>query len=409
MIAAILLVPRSAPLMLAVGALALAANAWQDNRMDLRALLRPDAMASAFLGLAAWAALSVLWQWAPGNALEQGASMGGILLLAWLAAHSLPAAGSRPHADLVTAIFLGFAIGVTLLLVELASDHWLHRWLYNAVPAFRPHESEFIQRDGLVVKVRFEQINRSVAVAALLIWPVLGLLWPRRARPSGMLTALGLLAATALVVFISRHESSKLALVTSLAIAALAAWSWQSAYRCTVGIWIVLCLLCVPIAQAAFHAKLYENSSLQDSARARLILWGVAANKIADAPLLGIGAGAGRVLDDQLGKAEILPGQPYELRTGSHQHNVYLQAWYELGAVGALLLALAGGLLISRSQSVPVPFRPHALAAICAVAVMASVSYGLWQAWFQALIVWSLLVALLWTTPDPAKEFTAKS
>jgi O-antigen ligase len=301
----------------------------------------------------------------------------------------------------------GFVAGVALLMVEMISGQRLHLWLYNIVPQFRPHASEYVARGGLVVSVRFEQINRSIATMTLLLWPVLGLMQLRLARRRGRFATLAFIPIAAVIVFASPHESSKLALLVSLGVAALAAWSCRAAFGLLLAGWLVLCLLCVPIAEAAFRARLYESARLQDSARARLILWGVSANRVADAPLLGIGAGAGRVLDDrEAGKATTLPGQPFELRTGSHQHNVYLQTWYELGAAGALLLMMAGGLAMGRTRTINTPFQPYALAGIAAVVAMSAVSYGLWQAWFQAIIAWPLLVAFLWVYP-PSKSQTS--
>jgi O-antigen ligase len=74
----------------------------------------------------------------------------------------------------------------------------------------------------------------------------------------------------------------------------------------------------------------------------------------------------------------------YPLRTGPHAHNVYLQTWYELGAIGAVLfMALGLGVLRSIAH-VPTTLLPYALASFAAASIVGAFSWGMWQAWFMA-------------------------
>ena len=71
----------------------------------------------------------------------------------------------------------------------------------------------------------------------------------------------------------------------------------------------------------------------------------------------------------------------------SHPHNMFLQAWVEMGLFGGLLLAciwLAWGWSVWRQ-----PWRrlsPFGTAVLAAVPIVALVGYGAWQAWWIAVL-----------------------
>jgi O-Antigen ligase len=409
-VVALLMVPRGAFTIFALLAVLAAADAVLQRRLNFAALLRPDALASTLLGLAVLAMASTLWQAAPADSLLHGATLGGTVLLAWLIVHALPLLQPDEWRPLAVGLTAGFAVGAVLLAVEALSGQALHRAVYNVLPPLRPHASGYFERDGWVTKIRFEQINRSIAAATLLAWPMLALAlvaWPDllRRRSAGfsrpqlaaVLTILSLVVAVA----ISGHESSKLAILTSLLVGGLA----YAAQRTTlIGVrvgWLLVIGLVVPLSLGAYHARLYDSPSIQKSGRARLIIWGFSAQRVLQAPVLGIGAGAGKVLDDaRTGLRQLLPGEPLEHRTNAHQHNVYLQAWYELGLVGALMLYAAGAIALARIGAARLPAtlpasRAVFVAAFMAAATMAGVSYGLWQAWFLSLFGWMVVVCVV--------------
>ncbi len=405
-VAAALLVPRGAMTMLAVLAFVAALEALLRCRLDGWALLKPDLVASAFLGLGLLGMFSVLWQAAPAPALQHGAALCINVLLTWLLMHCLAGADRDTHRHLARAALLGFVVGLALLLFELATEQLLHRLLFNIWPDVRPAKTTYFERNGLVVKIRFEQINRSVAMVALLAWPALVIardvvVGTGQARRTlwGWLVLTALATAIVAQIALSGHESSKLAVLASVGIVGLA-WLSNRVAGWTLRIgWLAVVALVVPLTLLAFQARLFETTALQDSGRARLIIWGVAAEKALQAPWLGVGAGSGLLLDAaEAQSAPVLAGQPIKARTGQHQHNVYLQVWYELGLAGASILLIAGWLLLDRLARLP-PMSQGVLFGCFAVAAsMAGFSYGLWQPWFQAAFAWSFLLAMLWTT-----------
>jgi hypothetical protein len=131
--------------------------------------------------------------------------------------------------------------------------------------------------------------------------------------------------------------------------------------------------------------------SLPLSWQVRLDIWAYVAPRIAEAPWLGHGIDASRTIT-AMGQVGDLTFPQVPL----HPHSAPLQVWYELGAVGAGLLAAtlaAGGLMAGRALSQ----QPGAAAAACggiaALAVLWSISYGAWQEWVIALCGIALALA----------------
>jgi O-antigen ligase len=247
----------------------------------------------------------------------------------------------------------------------------------------------------------------------LLIWPItlIASLWPVKSRRRLMVYGF-LISATALAAF-SAHETSKLALLLSFAGFALAQLSARWAWRLLYAAWVIVLVGAIPLALLAYRSGLHEAKWLQDSGRARIILWAVTAERTLDNPILGVGVDTTRDIDAELAKTAVKEeGAPYALRTGRHAHNVYLQTWFELGLVGAALMLAAGLALFRRLYDVPDRARPFVFATLISGTVMAGLSWGLWQPWLAAaysLTALALAVAIryaatgiaaFWLPPD---------
>ncbi len=75
-----------------------------------------------------------------------------------------------------------------------------------------------------------------------------------------------------------------------------------------------------------------------------------------------------------------------------HPHSAPMQAWVETGAVGALLLTLAGLLLLWRLRHFTARDLAPRLALVAASFAIAAVAHGAWQGWWIA----TLVIAALW-------------
>ena len=195
----------------------------------------------------------------------------------------------------------------------------------------------------------------------------------------------GILSAA--VVFLSSHESSKLAFLIGLAAFGLASVSRRGAARLVPAAWVITCLAAVPAALLAHRLDLHNAHWLQDSARHRIVIWNYTAERTLEAPWIGIGANATYVLGPELEKSmpQESVGIPFRETLSIHAHNVYLQTWLELGVVGAMLLTLFGLSVLGLIGRLVPEIQPYAYATFSSVATMASASYGMWQHWFVAL------------------------
>ncbi|MEM6626253.1 MAG: O-antigen ligase family protein [Pseudomonadota bacterium] len=152
----------------------------------------------------------------------------------------------------------------------------------------------------------------------------------------------------------------------------------------------VLVLLFLSDAGGAADANSTETASMMW----RMDAWRLTVGLIAEKPVFGWGADASRTVD-VVYTAGAFKG---ELIVGGHPHNMPLQVWLELGAVGAALLsaaliALGGRLPEPRSIGMPAAQAAAGVWGACAVAC--GVSFGLWNAgwWaFVAVIVCCLVL-----------------
>jgi O-antigen ligase len=302
-----------------------------------------------------------------------------------LTLQSLSHVETAPLAAMANGLVLAMSIGGALLFIEVVSQQWLHRELMNYLPWFRPHPRHMATVEDVVVYLQPYLMNRSMAALTLLLWPCvlcIALLPQTPAERRWRLSAL-LLAVAA--IFLSKHATSKIAFLGSAAtFAALHAFPLL-AKRAIVWGWVATILLVVPLAALAYRGGLYLSDRLPHSAQHRIVIWGTTTQEIVKTPMLGAGIYATRGQNEpESFDVRYAPGSDIQMSTGWHSHNVYLQTWYEGGAIGALML-LGVGLVMLRSLALAPPdAQPYLFAAFVACALMGGSSFSLWQPWFLA-------------------------
>ena len=79
----------------------------------------------------------------------------------------------------------------------------------------------------------------------------------------------------------------------------------------------------------------------------------------------------------------------------AHAHNIFLQTWYELGAVGAVLFSAIGAVAWALLSRRPAALQPYAFASFVSAVLIGAFSWGMWQTWFMAAYaIWVMLLAL---------------
>lgn len=343
--------------------------------------VRPSLLAQVFetkawplwIGLAflAWAIASSFWSIQPGHVQAQK-----LAVLAPLGLIFAAAAGAEPTNRLVRAASVAaFAVTVALLTVEALWDMPLNR---AANPDIPPHE---------VVR----NVNRAAAVVLAMTWAAAGalILEGRQNLARAVMAASALLAlpfglwanlvafGVGLVAFGVAFGAPRIA-VMSVA-AGIAGW-----------------LIAAPFATPLLLANPRLVDALPMSWAHRVGIWDYVCARILEQPLLGRG------LDSARADTALINVRGAEMSAVPlHPHSASLQIWYETGAVGAVLAALAilgCGWAAARAFRHNRPAAAAAAASFTSLGVIANVSFGVWQEWWNAtILIAAAMVAALST------------
>lgn len=353
-----------------------------------------------------FAAASALWAMFPFPAMKVSLEGAVWLIAGILGSAAMMGETRRNQFHLAEGLWIGFIAGLLYLLVELLTDQSIKIFLYNALsipkPWLRP-PAAFKWSGDLLVAISPHDLARSIAPITLLLWS--SLLCLRSTAPGGQwkLWSAGVYALAVLVIVLSVHETSKVAIVVSSLIFVLSLKSVRgAAWLLRVG-WVLACLAAVPVSLALYRAGLHKAPWLQMTAQHRVVIWNHTAESTLKAPYVGVGAGSMYQMD---ARAAAQRKQSIERLSPNarHAHNVYLQTWLELGAVGAALLALVGLGLIEAIQSLHQRQRPYAHATLAAVMCIAAASYGMWQAWFLAMFALTAVCFVLAYRVDTPRD-----
>lgn len=355
-----------APLLVATGCLA-AIALW-------RARLLPIWNAPAILALAAiylWALLSTSWAIDPRQAAFGSAklALSGVLG----AVLATAAARFRPRL-LPMALILGGGLAVLVLGIEYVSQHILTDW----ITLLRHGEPTFGK----------SSLNRGASVLAVFCWPLVGLLWTDLSRKAAIAMALGVFT----VVLISDNSTAKMAISASV-LGALGIFALPRVFPRVLAVMFGAYIVLIPVlaGQLPPPQQSFEQwDRLPFSMHHRLTIWQFTADRIGERPGLGWGFDAARSIPG--GETTVIVQRPKDNLTGVeqmmplHPHNAVLQVWMELGVVGAALVTALLWLLTRRGATLPARSIASltAFATLCSAFVVANVSFGFWQSWWQA-------------------------
>ncbi len=349
------------------------------------------------LALALLAALSAIWAPKAGVAIVKGIALAGVSMAVALGAGLLASPQPDRRSTLASGLGIGLGLGLLFVAINALTDDYLTRWVLWHLPG---HGGKLVGKHvrlgaDFVQSVSESVSNRPMAVATLLAIP--GWLVVRNhASPALSRIYLACFAAFAIAVLIGgTHQSSQLALACGVSAYLLARANRGLAIRLLAVAWCVAILAMPLVAAALARADVHNASWLFTSARARVIIWGLTAQKIAERPLLGHGVVATETIQKNNPKPEWRPGDYYPQSTARHAHNAYLQIWFELGAAGALLFCAFGLAVLDRVRWIARDDQPEVIAALALVATMIATSYGLWQLWIQSAIAIAAILLIV--------------
>ncbi len=379
----LLIFPRTSPgVLVALAALSVVVAGHPPKIEKLR---MPPLPVVVIMALGVWATVSSLWAADRGEAIGKGALLLALTAAVWWTYAGLASADRGLLRHVGVTILVAFGACLAFLALEEATGHAFKRFVFQVLPFTRP-SARHVAGTANELTINAYLTNRNMAAVMLGLWPMLLMvraLVDRRWRV-GAAAALAVLATVTFAV--SAHETSSIAFAASVLVFAIGVRWPKFALGLVAAGWLVVSLLIVPLATwAATSAKLDSATWLPNSARHRIVIWEYTAQHYWQRPISGIGVASTRVLDNRRGvNVEVKPGTHYQWRSGTHAHNIFLQTWYELGAVGALLLCGGGLAMVWASSKLPRDVVAYAAAAMTAGAAMGATSWGMWQAWFMA-------------------------
>jgi hypothetical protein len=378
--------PRLTPLFVAIVASTLIVAAFRGG-MRWRALLPRRAALATSLLFAVYVSINAAWSIDPLLGIGKAALLTGLILVAFSAVQATGALDRDTLSRAGIAFAAGALLGALFIMVELLTDGIVTRTLVGWIP-FLSSPKHFRTENGVLVAIRLSKLDQNVNLALFHLWPgLLALMALSGSRK--VIAGMVFFAAIATVVAVSEHDSSHVALIVS-ALIVLAALRWRAiVIRALAVLWCAAFILVLPASFVAYDTEWHLSEWLPKSARARVILWQYTAEEALKRPLLGVGVDSTPLLraEQRARYGRKRPeGFVYPRTMGHHAHNIFLQTWYELGAIGAILLAAAGATIAVLILLLPTAARPFAAGAFAAFAIVGAFAWGMWQSWFMCAV-----------------------
>jgi O-antigen ligase len=339
----------------------------------------------AYLG---YAALSALWAPYP-LASFLIALMGIIIAAGSLALVNLVyTERSEDALHMIEGLLIGLLVGLLYTIAEIASGQAIKMWAYNLL-ALSPNDLSparyFTWENGRIIAIHRDDLSRNVVPIPLLIWPALMGATVLREQAWRRLVFAGLIVLGGMAMLIAPNATAKVAVFGGLLAFASARYAPRATRYAVSLAWIVACLGVIPAVLLAHSLDLQNTSWLPLSAQLRMSIWGAIVHLVPYAPFLGVGADMTYALQPAVHELPLAAPPDMAGFRFAHPHNVYLQTWYELGLVGALLLTSFGLILLRQIGELAPAQRPYAFALFTAASVQIAFSYNLWQIWFMCL------------------------
>lgn len=291
------------------------------------------------------------------------------------------AADDKQRKILVGLLFFGSIASAVALLADQLSGYAINYALSPLSPGQDPN-----LRVGDII----QNIGHGTTVTALLVAPVSVLLWQR--GQIGKMTALAFIGVAMAAAITTGTSASVLAILTALALMAVALWRPRMAVKFSF-LFAIFTLLWAPVlAYLATTISAETKASLPFSWEERIENWGYLYHKIIEHPIFGHGFDAVRTFND----THTIRGFEGRAFVSLHPHNAGLHMWVELGIVGAVLASAALYLAMQnvvRLEGVMSRLnRPQMMAisgVVGAATIISNLSYGLWQDWWWASVIFA--------------------
>lgn len=357
-----------APLVIAAGILATAAERVQGGSWPNP----PVPLATALGGLVLWCALSLIWGIDPREGAHKLVDIAAIWIVLLALLGFADRIGPDQRGRLALVLAGGLAVGLILLAIETMFDYPLHRLVMGSN---NPRLVDLMES------------KRSVDALPLLVWPVAIAL----ARLGKKWLAIVLILTFAAACTRWTASSAMLGMAVAIVILLLAVRWPKSARRLLGAVTILAFMLVVPFAIMTYDHGAAASPLIKRSGQHRAEIWHFAAERALERPLFGHGFDSSRAIPNG---SEVSAFQaPDKPIIPLHPHNVFLQIWLELGAVGVALAAIPPLLALRAIGDWPLDAARLGTAGFAASLVVAGLAFGIWQSWWMATLAFSAVAA----------------
>ena len=357
-------------LLLLAAALAVPTHWWVHRRFPI-----PDLRISiALVLLVVWCAIASAWSDDSTRSLVLALRIAVILAAGMILLAISAALDDATRKRIGQWLIAGFGLSLALMAVEVGLDYPLLR--------------SFKEANAGNEAVWF---NRGAVAMALIVWPLAAYLWSRGLGWKALVIPVLLGIAS----FFLESAAATLGFVAGVVTVLLVLSHRKAGLVVTIAA-SVLVFVGMPFAAREMHSHGWHRADwLVGSAQHRVEIWNFSIQRIAEKPLLGWGFDGSRHMQALYPDASTTGRELSAL----HPHNAPLQIMLELGAVGAVIALALLGLVAVRLGATPYGGRTFAQAFFVSALAIGSVTYGLWQNWWLALIVSVALLAPLTASP----------
>ena len=375
--------PRLTPLLLPILGSALVIASWRQGASP-RQLLQPSATLALCLTLTVYVFINSLMALDQSAALIKAVVLLCAILIVFAAVPAADMVAPRQITKAAIAYVAGVVLGSLYLTLEMLTHGAVSRAAMNFLSVLQPDSPKHVTIvDGVVTKISLNQFNQKATSLMLQLWPALLIL--RRLEGYAKREAIVVLCfvIVAIPILLSEHDSSKVALLISTVAFVFASLCGRSLVFALAGLWCASYLLVIPLDTAAYKLGWHEAHWLPSSFRARIVIWEHTAEQISAKPWFGVGVRSTQEMQKSSTPTVERSEEPGR-GLGRHAHSLFLQTWFELGTIGAVLAALAGGAVASRIRLLPKEAQPFGVATFVAFATIAAFAWGLWETWWMA-------------------------
>ena len=367
-------IPRGAVVVLAIVGLL----GWISQGLKPLSLLK-NPVSITILALIAWAGLSSLWAPIPADSIRLSLRLMAFLLLGVGWASWIQSRSSSDLSVLKRRLFYGIVLALTLIFIDvLLGNPWQQFAQKSSAKAFVP----------------------LVLTLSLAIWPCLSLVSGKLKNCLGMAFVIGILLTI-------DSDTAVVAIVCG----AVAYLSYHLLPRFTekgLNLGTLFLILGLPWLLSGLltdsFIKDFNQSVRSFSYIHRLYIWQFVSHKITEKSLIGQGGDSSRAAlvggEEKVWSTINKAGEDVPIHSKAislHPHNLPLQIWLELGAVGAFIMAALSYFLLRGINRYSVKDAAIIVGFFAAASLTFLVNLGCWQSWWLATLV--LIMPLLYASP----------